>query len=197
MMQALRIVRLKGKEILPYLSDLANLRITIFKDYPYLYEGHLEYESNYLKTYASCSESIMVVVFDKQTIVGASTAIPLEFETAECKQPFLEKGMNIPDIFYLGESVLLPQYRNQNIYRHFFYERESAAYEYGCHFTAFCAVKRPQDDPKQPKNYRSLDKIWEHFGYQKHPELCAYFEWKEVGEKSASKKPLIFWLKKL
>lgn len=197
MTNQLIIQRLKGNAILPYIPELAKLRIEIFKDYPYLYDGDLSYETTYLQTYVSCKESIMVLVFDKTQIVGASTAIPLEFEMPECKQPFLAKDINIQNIFYLGESVLRPNYRGQNIYRHFFQEREAAATEYGCHITAFCAVERNPNDPRRPKDYRPLDKIWQHFGYQKHPELCAYYEWKELGESVASKKPLIFFLKNL
>ncbi len=197
MTQKLRIIRLKGNEILPFIADLAKLRIEIFRNYPYLYEGDLEYENNYLTTYVSCPESIMILVLENDHIVGASTAIPLEFETAQCQKPFIDQGMNIQNIFYLGESVLLPEYRGRNIYRHFFHERELAATEYGCHATTFCAIERSPNDSRRPKNYVTLDKIWEHFGYKKYPELCAYYEWKEIGEKTISNKPLIFWLKNL
>jgi len=197
MKEELKIIRLKGNAILPYISDLAKLRIKIFKDYPYLYEGNLEYEMNYLKTYISFADSIMILIIDREHIVGASTAIPLEFETVEFKKPFLDHGMKIQDIFYLGESVLLPNYRGKNIYRHFFNERESTAIEYGCCITAFCGVERSPDDSRRPNNYVPLDKVWEHFGYEKHPELCAFYEWKEIGEATISKKPLVFWLKNL
>lgn len=195
MKNGLKIKRLKGEEVIPYLSDLAKLRITIFKEYPYLYIGNMEYEMDYLKKYMTCSESIVVVVFDHEKIVGASTAIPLQFETDEFKNPFIENNLDIQNIFYLGESVLLPEYRGRNIYRYFFQEREAAAKEYGSKITAFCAVDRLPDDPRRPQNYVPLDDIWKRFGYQKHPELYAYFKWKEIGEKNESPKKLTFWLK--
>ena len=44
MTQPLKIIRLKGQEIVPYIADLAQLRIEIFRDYPYLYLGDLEKE---------------------------------------------------------------------------------------------------------------------------------------------------------
>ncbi len=197
MTQHFQIKRFKGKEILPFISDLAKLRIEVFKEYPYLYVGNMEYETEYLNTYTSCPESVMALVYINNKVVGVSTAIPLEFETAECKQPLIEHAKDIKKIFYLGESVLLPQYRGHNIYRHFFHERETAAQEYGSKITAFCAVERDPHDPRRPKEYMPLDNVWRHFGYEKHPELCAYYEWKEIGEKTESKKPLIFWLKNL
>jgi GNAT superfamily N-acetyltransferase len=187
----LKIIDLKGAEIIPYIPDLAKLRIEIFKSYPYLYQGNLEYETHYLQTYVKCPESVMVLVLD------ASTAIPLEFETAEVQKPFLDHHIKIRDVFYLGESVLKPEYRGQNIYRHFFTYREAAAKKYHCNITAFAAIERQIDDPRRPANYVPLDNIWEYFGYKKHPELCTYFEWTEIGESQQAPKPLIFWLKHL
>jgi len=193
----LKFETFKGREILPYLNQLATLRIEIFSEYPYLYEGNLDYETKYLKTYAECSESIIVLVFDQHKVVGASTAIPLIYETEEWQKPFLEHSIKVDTIFYLGESVLYPQYRGQHIYRCFFKYREEAAVSYGCQYAAFCSVERDFNDPRCPKNYQSLEPVWKHFGYRKQPDLTAYFEWKEIGENRMSPKPLSFWLKSL
>ncbi len=193
----LKIVRLKGKEIIPYIHDLAALRIEVFKDFPYLYVGDMEYEEKYLKTYVSCPEAIMILVFDEDAVVGASTAIPLEFETMEVKKPFREQGIPITDVFILGESLLYPIYRGRKLYRRFFEEREAAAREYGAKIAAFFVVERSPDDLRQPEDYRPLDTVWERVGYKKHPELRWYLEWKEVGQQAATPKPMIFWLKTL
>ncbi len=193
----LKIVRMKGSEIIPYISDLAKLRMEIFKSYPYLYDGSFDYETEYLKTYTTCPESIMVLVFEQDKVVGVSTAIPLELEIMEFQKPFIDNNYNIKDIFLFGESLLLPAYRGRNIYHHFFKEREDAARIYGCKLATFFAVERPIDDPRKPSDYVPLDKIWNRFGYKKHPEINLYIEWKEVDEETQSPKPVIFWLKKL
>lgn len=195
MKQLLKILCVKGQEIIPYISDLAQLRIDIFKNYPYLYEGDFAYELNYLKTYTNCSESFMVLVLDGKNVIGASTALPLLFETAECQKPFFEANLEIQNIFYLGESLLLPKYRGQGIYKIFFEERENAARKYGCKITTFCAVERQMDDPRKPVDYVSMVDTWHKFGYKKHPEICAYYKWKEIGESAESEKPMIFWMK--
>lgn len=197
MKQDLKILCLKGQDILPYIPELAKLRIEIFKSYPYLYDGDLDYEYTYLNTYIKCKESIIVVALDRDKVVGASSAIPLDFETIEFQKPFLENSISIKDVFYFGESVLQFAYRGCGIYRHFFTEREAAAKEYGSKLTAFAAIERPLDDPKKPKNYLPLDLVWKHFGYEKHVELCMYYEWKEIGETLKTTHPLIFWQKKL
>lgn len=196
-MSELSIQRFKGNQALPYIDDLARLRLTVFKEYPYLYQGNMAYEKEYLQTYAACKESVLVIVKKGDEVVGVSSAIPLAFETEECQKPFIEHNMPIEKIFYFGESVVLPEYRGKGIYRHFFNERENAAVAYGSSITVFCAVARDESDPRRPDDYVSLNSIWEHFGYQQHPELVAYYEWKELDSNESTRKPMVFWTKTL
>ena len=74
---SLRLARLTGAAILPHLDALADLRIRIFYDYPYLYEGSRDYEWRYLQTYAQAADSVVVGAFDGSRLVGAATALPL------------------------------------------------------------------------------------------------------------------------
>ncbi|MGE9296588.1 MAG: GNAT family N-acetyltransferase, partial [Puniceicoccales bacterium] len=69
-----------GPEVARYRDALARLRITVFRDFPYLYEGTLDYERGYLQTYLDCPECLFVLVFDGDEVVGASTALPMSAE---------------------------------------------------------------------------------------------------------------------
>jgi len=192
----IKIVR--GKSFEPYLSDLARLRIQIFRDYPYLYDGNFEYEMDYLKTYLASDSSILVLVINgEDKIVGASTGIPLTAETIEFQKPFLEKQEALENYFYCGESILLPEYRGRGIYPEFFKARENAARELGCQFTTFCAVERPVNNVARPANYRDLTDIWQRLDYVKQNDMRTQFEWKQTNEDQASLKTMIFWIKKL
>lgn len=194
----LKILCLQGKEILPYIDDLARLRIKIFHEYPYLYEGDMDYEKWYLQTYVDCADSVMIVAMDGTKVVGASTAIPLKHALKEFQQPFAEHGFNIETIFYYGESLLLAEYRGHGMGKQFFQERERMARKSGDYtIAAFCAVERGANDPKRPDNYKALDAFWQRQGFVKRPELCAYVPWKEIGETTESIKPMVFWLKNL
>lgn len=193
----LRLLNVQGKQIEPYLDALGALRITVFRDYPYLYDGSLEYERDYLKVYIEGERSLAVVAFHGDAVVGATTCMPMADEGPEFQVPFLQAGHDISQICYLGESILLPQYRGRGIGRQFFKHRENHALSLGLNQTAFCAVDRPPDHPSRPENYRPLDDFWKARGYQKQPHLQASFRWKEVNEEEESAKTLTFWTKEL
>lgn len=196
-MQNLIITRLRGEEIKPYIPDLAALRIKIFREFPYLYAGDLEYEKNYLKTYTDCKESILVIVRDGPQIVGASTAIPFKFEVPELQKPFIDAKIPIDNIYYFGESLLLSQYRRSGIGYRFFHERETVARMSNYQFTAFSAIDRPEDHPRRPADWMPLSSFWQRLGYVRHPELIAQVSWQDLDETQPSPKPMVFWMKPL
>src|ERR1044071_5500516 len=74
---AIRIERATGAAMERYLAALAALRIGVFREYPYLYEGSPAYEHEYLASYAGSPASLVVVACDGDRVVGAATALPL------------------------------------------------------------------------------------------------------------------------
>ncbi len=187
---------LHGEEILPWLDGLGELRITVFREYPYLYEGTLEYERDYLKTYAASSRSMILLVANAAgKVVGATTCLPLLDEGPEFQEPFVRHNYDLSQICYFGESILLPELRGRGIGKLFFRQREAHAAKLGLPITVFCAVNRATYEPLKPSGYRPLDDFWVAQGYTKHPELEANFVWKEIGEPAESPKTLTFWMK--
>ncbi len=194
----LSLEALTGVSIASVIPALAKLRIAVFKEFPYLYAGTLEYESKYLQTYLECPDSLIVVARDGTRIFGASSALPLVAETSEVQQPFLERGFDPKSVFYLAESVLLPAYRGQGLGHKFFEARENHAKKLGgFSWAAFCAVQRPQNHPLRPASHRDLDGFWQARGYEKRLDLNTFFSWQEIGEQAESLKPMTFWLKNI
>jgi hypothetical protein len=186
-----------GAKIVPYLNNLARLRIEIFRDFPYLYEGSFEYETHYLQTYSQTADSLIVLVFDNDNIVGASTALSLSVETKNITQPFKNQRLNVNEFLYLGESILQKNYRGQGLGVRFFEERETHARRLNKKYATFCAVERPIDHPHRPADYVPLDNFWQHRGYSKQNQIITTFIWKDIDEITESPKPMTFWLKKL
>lgn len=187
-----------GAAIEPWLDDLARLRIAVFRDWPYLYDGDTDYEADYLRIYLQSPRSVAVLAFDEDRVVGASTGLPLVDESEAFVTPF--DGVSIPpnEVFYCGESVLLPAYRGRGIGHRFFDEREAHARSYGDYaWTAFCAVDREPNHPRRPAFHRGNDAFWTKRGYRQRPELHARLPWRELGQRGEVDHTLTFWLRPL
>lgn len=188
----------KGEEIQEVLGGLARLRLRVFYDYPYLYEGSLAYEEAYLRTYIQCADSLLFTVFDGSEMVGATTCLPLVAETAEVRAPFEDRGYHLSSIVYFGESIVLMPYRGGGLGKRFFQEREAHARTLkGIEEVYFCGVRRPEDHALRPAAYRPLDSFWQSLGYARKEDLVSYFSWKDRNNEEEDAKPMDYWFKKI
>lgn len=194
---SLRVELLQGAHIAAHLEALAQLRITVFREFPYLYEGSREYEAQYLQTYIRCADSLIVMAYDGDQAVGASTCLPLEQASAEMQQPFIESGLPLDDTDYFGESVLLRPWRGRGLGIRFFEERERHGRELGLHWAAFCAVDRPADHPLRPADYVPNNAFWTRRSYRQETQLQCRLSWPDIGETAATEKSMTFWRKPL
>jgi GNAT superfamily N-acetyltransferase len=197
-MTTLDIRRFTGTALHDYLDAVARLRIEVFREFPYLYDGSMDYERKYLQTYVQCPEAVVVVAFAGNEVVGASTGIPMRHEELQFRQPFIDHGYDPDRIFYCAESVLRREYRGRGVGGRFFDEREAHARELGgFDLYCFCAVERPADHPLRPAAYQGNDRFWQQRGYTRHPELGATYHWKDIDQAEQTSKRLVFWLKSL
>ena len=188
----------QGVEIAAVVEALGALRIAVFHDYPYLYEGSLDYEKDYLQIYVQSERAFLFAVYDDGKMVGATTCIPLTDEAPEVRKPFEDAGYDISTIFYFGESILLSKYRGLGLGHRFFDEREAHARSFGTYLlSCFCSVDRDENHPAKPADYRPNDAFWIKRDYTKEPALQSKMEWPDIGETSSSSKKMIFWTKPL
>jgi GNAT superfamily N-acetyltransferase len=197
---ALQVFAVTGAEIEPFLPDVARLRIEVFREYPYLYDGDLAYEARYLARYSAAPESLFVLVRAHEPaarIVGASTAVPMAHEEAGFCQPLVAHGLDPAHIFYFGESVIARSHRGRGLGHRFFDEREAHARRLGFTHAVFAAVERAPGDARRPADYRPLDEFWQRRGFRKLPDCATTLSWKELGQASESSKAMGFWTKEL
>jgi GNAT superfamily N-acetyltransferase len=182
-----------GRSITPWIEAVAELRIRVFRDWPYLYDGSLDYERDYLAHYQASPNSVFVLALaDTGGVVGCSTGLPLLDAHDEFRTPFREAGYALDRVFYFGESVLDPAWRGRGTGHAFFDEREAHARKLGHDITAFCAVVRSSDHPRRPAGYRPLDEFWEKRGYKPIGGLTTSFAWQDIGETRETDKPMQF-----
>ncbi len=179
---------------IPALSDL---RIRVFRGWPYLYDGTTDYEAEYLAEFIDEPGSVLVVATDGAAVVGAATASPMAGQKPEFQAPLRKRGLDVARIFYFGESVLLPQYQGQGIGHQFFDAREAAARAAGAVHASFCAVIRPDDHPMRPQAPRDLAPFWRARGYAPVEGLTTMLHWQDVGDADESPHPMQFWMRDL
>jgi len=186
-----------GPALHPLLPALAGLRIAVFAEWPYLYEGDAAYEQSYLRAYADAPGAAVVVCRDGDRVVGAATCEPMTQGHAPVGAAFRAAGLDPARFCYFGESVLLAPYRGQGAGVRFFTEREAHARRLGLPEAAFCAVIRAPDDPRRPPGHVPLDAFWRKRGYAPRPDITVTFDWKEIGQQAASPHVLSFWTRAL
>lgn len=193
----IRVAPLTGPALIDALPSLAQLRIEVFRAFPYLYDGCVAYEESYLREFAASEGAVLVAAFDGPSIVGAATASPIRTQKAAFSAPFQDRGFDIDRLFYFQESVLLPSYRGRGIGHAFFEGREDRARAEGATHATFCAVVRPPDHPLRPDGYRPLDAFWSARGYAPLPGLTTTLFWRDVEQPAETEKTMQFWIRDL
>ncbi|OCT21689.1 GNAT family N-acetyltransferase [Pseudomonas putida] len=189
---------LHGAAIAPYIDDIARLRLTVVREFPYLYDSTPADEADGLRRYIDSERSLAILAMDEGRVVGVSTGMPLGDKPEAFLQPFFEQGRDPRTVYYFGKSVLLPAYRGRGLGVRFFIERESYAHKLGgFHYCAFSAVERPNGHPRRPEDYKPLHAFWRNRGFLHQPSLRASCAWRDLGEPDESDKTLSFWLKDL
>lgn len=191
----IQIKQISGKEIEQYIDDLAQLRIKVFYEWPYLYEGNLEYEKKYLSTYRDNLNFFIAVAMYEDQVVGAATAMSLASADEAFRMPMQRAGYPLADWVYFGESVLESEFRGHGVGHRFFDARESWAKSINAKGCCFCAVIRPKSHPLRPAYSRDLKPFWMSRGYSTVNDINVQYDWLDRGEKSEDAKDMQVWIK--
>lgn len=188
------IIELSGERVLGYLDQLAGLRLSIFQEYPYLYDGRLEDERRYLGGYADHGQVLLAV--DSGRVVGAITGMPLVEESELLVEPFRAAGLAPERGYYIGELLFLQRWRHRGWGSRLLARLEELIrlqgdYSYCC----FVTVIRPPDHPLQPVGFVPIESFCQHQGYRRLNNTMAQLAWREV-DGQVSNKRLACWYKK-
>lgn len=193
---ALSFETLTGNAVTSALDDLARLRTEVFRDWPYLYDGDPEEEQDYLRSYRDTPGAILVAARDGARMVGCATGMPLAYHEDARDVPLETLGLELDQVFYCAESVLLAEHRGKGAGHVFFDRREDHARALGYHVSMFCAVERPEDHPDRPPDARPLAPFWEKRGYRARDARIT-MTWTDRGAEAPGDKVLRVWTRRL
>jgi GNAT superfamily N-acetyltransferase len=194
----LRLSIFVGRDMAALLPDLARLCTIVFREWPHLYDGDGRYDLGHLQALVASPRAALIIAYDDDRPVGASTCLPLVDATANVQAPFLERHLPLKRFFYFAGSVLLRPYRGHGTGTRFFALREAHARTVSdCDFVCFCTIQRPDHHPLRPIDTKPLDVFWRRQGYVPAPDLRCTMTWREIGKTRDSQIPLLFWLKPL
>jgi len=188
---------LTGTSIAAELDELATLRLEIFEEYPYLYRGRREDELKYLGTYAAAPDACVILAYDGCSIIGAATGMPLIHEDAQTREAFAGTAYPLNEIYYVGELLFRPAYRNGGRGRKLLAHLEGHLRSLGRYRKLTCAtVERPDDHPLRPPDYIPITRFLARTGFVRLPGVTTHFMWRET-DGTKRDHAMQFWMKTL
>lgn len=188
---------LTGGAVKAVLDELASLRLTIFAEYPYLYRGRRADELAYLHSYAEKPEACVIVVREGEQVVGAATGMPLIDEDAQLRDALAEAGEPLETIYYVGELLFLPAWRQRGLGQRLLAQLEAHIRTLGRYRALTCAtVERPDDHPLHPHDYTPISRFLARTGFTLLPAATTTFSWQETDHVRRDHR-MQFWLKAL
>lgn len=196
-MERVAIASLRGAEAAAAIEDLADLRLTIFREFPYLYDGRREDELDYLARYARTPDALVVTVSEAGKVVGAATGIPLAAEGAALVEPVAGSSYPVAQLYYVGELLFYQEYRNRGLGLRLLAEVERQVRSMGGYRYLACAtIVRPENQPARPAGYLPIERFLARTGFKRLDDLQTSFTWREL-DGASCEHPMKYWIKEL
>lgn len=183
----------QGIEITPHNPEIISLVNKVFYEYPYLYRGDSEGYNEALRGYAQSTNSYVVFAWDGDKVVGLATGIPLTDSWDKHAVPLRQKGIDVSKAYYLGELVVLPEYRGQGIGYRMGETIEQFARSHGYTLLALMSIDEALMEAPPPQGYISSACTFRKLGYTKHPEIYLDSTWINVGGTAPLSHRMVYW----
>lgn len=188
---------LTGAAIAGVLEELATLRLDIFREYPYLYQGRREDELIYLGSYAEIPDACVILAHDGAVVIGAVAGMPLIHEDARMMDAFAGTTFLLNEVYYVGELLFRPAYRNCGLGQNLLARLEGHLRACGRYRQLACAtVERPDAHPLRPFDDIPITRFLARTGFTRLPGITTSFIWRETDGVKRDH-PMQFWSKEL
>jgi hypothetical protein len=192
----LRVEMVSGADMQPYLERIVEYRLKYFKEFPYLYQGNVEEEVEFVEQYIKSSTARVLVLKDQcGNFGGFATGISV-MESSHADK--LGVIINQPEnVYYIGEMIFDELFRGKDGFRQclsYFQNIKEMGYKKVC----FITVQRDGKYPR-PINYHDHEGAWGVTGFEKYEQTIT-ISWPVIqvgGDSVAQENILNIWIKKL
>lgn len=199
--QDYNIKLITGQEQSAFIPFIADLRISQYREYPYLYEGNMKEESAYLSwLLALPSSAIAIAYLGSQPVgfVGGAGFVEFDEHFKGSIELFKNAQVQPAAYYYFTDVIIAHEHRGKKLGTKLFKVLEAHAqslgYKAGC-----CVTESHEIHPLKPKDYKSVDSFLQRIGYTKSL-LALNFTWmtRQIdGESAVQEHTLTYWLKTL
>jgi GNAT superfamily N-acetyltransferase len=179
---------------------LAEYRVTYFAEYPNFYGASLEEELPYSNVFFQRPDSAIIIAYYNNQPIGLITGascIGVDEGYKDSTSSF-DAHINLSDYYYIGDVIMLPEYRNKGVGRNLFAMIEEHARKRG--YTKTCLISESYEEhPLKPAAYLEYDVVWKKFGYNRmHAFMNARWTTLQVdGSCKTQEHTLEYWYKNL
>lgn len=170
-----------GHKAEPSLEAIASLRLDIFREYPYLYEGLRDDELRYLRSYAEKPGACVILVEDAGKTIGAATGMPLKHEDQHLLDSFAGTAHLIDKSYYVGELLFYRDYRHRGFGSRLLARIEEYVRSLGPYSHLVCmTVMRPPDHLLCPADYAPIERFLARTGFVPMAGITSTIAWREI-----------------
>lgn len=195
----IKIEKMQGTQIDPYLAEIIQFVTKMYRDYPYLYNGDDAGYQQYLNTYAQAKEGVIFVAFDGKKIVGVASGMPMADSRDIFKPTLVRHGYSIKNIYYIGEFGVSPEYHGKGIESTLMSKMEQFIKEHKQYNTISLWELNPASSSQTQRAPTHFPNgiFLQNNGFAYHPELNFIVHWTNINEKHESPHLAVYWLKDL
>jgi len=179
----------QGSDMEQYVNDMIRLRLTVFRESPYFYDGTEGEERAYLEQHLHSEKGLFLIAKTGDHVIGMLSGTPMK-DRDDYAYPYVKNAIPTDSIFCLGELVVEQSDHREQIGLNLYQLFEEHVRSLGSYDTiSECVVLHPIAGEGKS--------ILMQVGGSKCPNLVYHCFWKEIDQEVSTDHVMEYWSKQL